>query len=121
MDLYLGPEETMSLYGIKTDGLYYVRDGMVNKYAMTFQHQVRGQFYGILCPSFRPQIRLIFFYLYIIQIILKSKDTSLVGGISYAKKADYFRNERERGRRERREEELETKNFIKGFISLPLN
>ena len=40
MDLYLGSEETMSLYGIKTDGLYYVRDGMVNKYAMTFQHQV---------------------------------------------------------------------------------
>jgi len=40
VDLYLGSEETMSLYGIKTDGLYYVRDGMVNKYAMTFQHQV---------------------------------------------------------------------------------
>ena len=40
VSLYLSPDQTEALYGIQTDGLYYVRDGMVNKYAMTFQHQV---------------------------------------------------------------------------------
>ena len=40
VSLYLSSDQTEQLYGIKTDGLYYVRDGMVNQYAMTFQHQV---------------------------------------------------------------------------------
>ena len=39
VDLYLSSEQTEALYGIKTDGLYYVRNGKVNQYAMTFQHQ----------------------------------------------------------------------------------
>lgn len=39
MNLYLSSDQTEKLYGIKTDGLYYVMDGMVNQYAMTFQHQ----------------------------------------------------------------------------------
>jgi hypothetical protein len=41
VSLYLSSDQTEQLYGIKTDGLYYVRDGMVNQYAMTFQHQVQ--------------------------------------------------------------------------------
>ena len=39
VSLYLSSDQTEQLYGIRTDGLYYVRDGMVNQYAMTFQHQ----------------------------------------------------------------------------------
>ena len=44
VSLYLSSDQTEALYGIKTDGLYYVREGVVNKYAMNFQHQV-----GVLC------------------------------------------------------------------------
>jgi hypothetical protein len=44
VSLYLSSDQTEQLYGIKTDGLYYVRDGMVNQYAMTFQHQVYFNF-----------------------------------------------------------------------------
>lgn len=40
VSLYLSSDQTEALYGIKTDGLYYVREGVVNKYAMNFQHQV---------------------------------------------------------------------------------
>ena len=39
VDLYLSSEQTEALYGIQTDGLYYVRHGKINQYAMTFQHQ----------------------------------------------------------------------------------
>ena len=45
VSLYLSSDQTEALYGIKTDGLYYVREGVVNKYAMNFQHQVGG----VLC------------------------------------------------------------------------
>ena len=41
VDFYLSSDQTEALYGIETDGLYYVRDGVVNKYAMNFQHQVK--------------------------------------------------------------------------------
>ena len=41
VSLYLSSDQTEALYGIKTDGLYYVREGVVNKYAMNFQHQVK--------------------------------------------------------------------------------
>ena len=40
VSLYLSSDQTEALYGIKTDGLYYMREGVVNKYAMNFQHQV---------------------------------------------------------------------------------
>merc|ERR1719430_2987130 len=40
VSLYLSSDQTEALYGIKTEGLYYVREGVVNKYAMNFQHQV---------------------------------------------------------------------------------
>ncbi len=49
VSLYLSSDQTEQLYGIKTDGLYYVRDGMVNQYAMTFQHQVQ---YPYISSSF---------------------------------------------------------------------
>ena len=39
MNLYLSTDQTEALYGIKTKGIYYVRDGMVNDYAISFQHQ----------------------------------------------------------------------------------
>ena len=42
VSLYLSSDQTEALYGIKTDGLYYVREGVVNKYAMNFQYQVGG-------------------------------------------------------------------------------
>ena len=42
VSLYLSSDQTEALYGIKTDGLYYVREGVVNKYAMNFQHQVNN-------------------------------------------------------------------------------
>ena len=42
VSLYLSSDQTEALYGIKTDGLYYVREGVVNKYAMNFQHQVKA-------------------------------------------------------------------------------
>ena len=41
VSLFLSSDQTEALYGIKTDGLYYVREGVVNKYAMNFQHQVK--------------------------------------------------------------------------------
>ena len=40
VSLYLSSDQTEALYGIKTDGLYYMREGVVDKYAMNFQHQV---------------------------------------------------------------------------------
>ena len=40
VSLWLTSDQTEALYGIKTEGLYYVRDGIINKYAMNFQHQV---------------------------------------------------------------------------------
>ena len=40
VSLYLSSDETESLYGIKTTGLFYITEGVVNKYAMNFQHQV---------------------------------------------------------------------------------
>ena len=42
VSLYLSSDQTKALYGIDTkDGLYYIREGVVNKYAMNFQHQVK--------------------------------------------------------------------------------
>ena len=49
VSLYLSSDQTEALYGIKTDGLYYVREGVVNKYAMNFQHQVKPTLY--LCEK----------------------------------------------------------------------
>jgi len=40
VSLYLSSDQTESLYGIKTTGLFYIQEGVVNKYAMNFQHQV---------------------------------------------------------------------------------
>ena len=40
VSLYLSSNQTEALYGIKTPGLYYITEGVVNKYAMNFQHQV---------------------------------------------------------------------------------
>jgi len=40
VSLYLSSDQTEALYGIKTPGLYYITEGVVNKYAMNFQHQV---------------------------------------------------------------------------------
>ena len=48
VSLYLSSDQTEALYGIKTDGLYYVREGVVNKYAMNFQHQVKPR---LLCDK----------------------------------------------------------------------
>ena len=42
VSLFLSSDQTKALYGIDTkDGLYYIREGVVNKYAMNFQHQVK--------------------------------------------------------------------------------
>ena len=44
VSLFLSSDQTKALYGIDTkDGLYYIREGVVNKYAMNFQHQVIKQ------------------------------------------------------------------------------
>ena len=41
MDLYIDAGQTERLYGVKTvSGIYYVKDGVVNQYAMNFQDQV---------------------------------------------------------------------------------
>lgn len=40
VSLYLSSDQTEALYGIQTPGLYYITEGVVNKYAMNFQHQV---------------------------------------------------------------------------------
>ena len=43
VSLFLSSDQTKALYGIDTkDGLYYIREGVVNKYAMNFQHQVNN-------------------------------------------------------------------------------
>ena len=44
VSLYLSSDETESLYGIKTTGLFYITEGVVNKYAMNFQHQVQKRY-----------------------------------------------------------------------------
>ena len=47
VSLYLSSDQTEALYGIKTPGLYYITEGVVNKYAMNFQHQVSlGSLHG---------------------------------------------------------------------------
>ena len=43
VSLYLSSDQTEALYGIKTPGLYYITEGVVNKYAMNFQHQVTSE------------------------------------------------------------------------------
>ena len=41
MDLYIDADQTERLSGIKTiNGIYYIKDGVVNQYAMNFQDQV---------------------------------------------------------------------------------
>ena len=40
LDFYIDPEATQRLYGVKTRGIYYIRDGVVNAYAMNFKDQV---------------------------------------------------------------------------------
>jgi hypothetical protein len=43
LDFFMDAQQTELLYGVKTDkGIYYIKDGVVNQYAMTFQDQVRG-------------------------------------------------------------------------------
>ncbi len=42
LDFFMDAGQTEQLYGVRTDrGIYYVRGGLVNQYAMTFQDQVR--------------------------------------------------------------------------------
>ena len=42
LDFYMDAEQTERLYGVSTaKGIYYIKDGIVNQYAMTFQDQVR--------------------------------------------------------------------------------
>ena len=41
LDFYMDAEQTERLYGVDTaKGIYYIKDGIVNQYAMTFQDQV---------------------------------------------------------------------------------
>ena len=41
LDFYMDAEQTERLYGVNTaKGIYYIKDGIVNQYAMTFQDQV---------------------------------------------------------------------------------
>ncbi len=41
VDLYLDGEQTEALFGIRrAEGIYYVKDGVVNHYALGFQEQV---------------------------------------------------------------------------------
>ena len=49
VSLYLSSDQTEALYGIKTPGLYYITEGVVNKYAMNFQHQVINNQLSLLC------------------------------------------------------------------------
>ena len=52
VSLFLSSDQTKALYGIDTkDGLYYIREGVVNKYAMNFQHQVNMIWKNILMYS----------------------------------------------------------------------
>ena len=54
VSLFLSSDQTKALYGIDTkDGLYYIREGVVNKYAMNFQHQVNMIWKNILVPLFK--------------------------------------------------------------------
>ena len=61
VSLFLSSDQTKALYGIDTkDGLYYIREGVVNKYAMNFQQQVKMvskniQVY-IVCPYLKSFI-----------------------------------------------------------------
>ena len=49
VSLFLSSDQTKALYGIDTkDGLYYIREGVVNKYAMNFQHQVIKQKFWLI-------------------------------------------------------------------------
>ena len=49
VSLYLSSDQTEALYGIKTPGLYYITEGVVNKYAMNFQHQVKTTVLKRIC------------------------------------------------------------------------
>ena len=49
VSLYLSSDQTEALYGIQTPGLYYITEGVVNKYAMNFQHQASGAVLSIFC------------------------------------------------------------------------
>lgn len=40
IDFYVDADQTELLYGVKSDGIFYIQDGMVNHYAMTFQNQI---------------------------------------------------------------------------------
>ena len=50
LDFYMDAEQTERLYGVSTaKGIYYIKDGIVNQYAMTFQDQVScGQAFKLL-------------------------------------------------------------------------
>ncbi len=42
VDLYLDPAQTEELFGVRRpEGIFYVRDGVVNQYALGFHEQVR--------------------------------------------------------------------------------
>ena len=43
IDFYVDSRQTEILYGVKTEGIFYIENGVVNQYAMTFQDQVRVQ------------------------------------------------------------------------------
>ena len=49
VSLYLSSDQTEALYGIQTPGLYYITEGVVNKYAMNFQHQVKTTVLEWIC------------------------------------------------------------------------
>lgn len=41
IDFYVDSRQTEILYGVKTEGIFYIENGVVNQYAMTFQDQVK--------------------------------------------------------------------------------
>ena len=45
LDFYMDAAQTERLYGVSTaKGIYYIKDGIVNQYAMTFQDQVGNHY-----------------------------------------------------------------------------
>ena len=56
LDFYMDAEQTERLYGVNTaKGIYYIKDGIVNQYAMTFQDQVREAVSRVGTPSKAPE------------------------------------------------------------------
>ena len=56
LDFYMDAAQTERLYGVSTaKGIYYIKDGIVNQYAMTFQDQVREAVSRVGTPSKAPE------------------------------------------------------------------